>query len=129
MERTGSVHFPFETDLRNNSMLRASSVEDTIASSIKAFLLTNPGSRRGNTIGCFLPSLLHKLIPSDQISKFEDELKQDLINQFPGISFEKVTLTPNFSQPSGNYIVSSLNVAITFSTPVTDLTDLTLVIT
>jgi phage baseplate assembly protein W len=119
--RSGSVHFPFATDLKNQSLQRAYTVEDVIASSIKAFLLTDPGSRRGNPVGSILPSLIHQLIPSNQINKFEEEIKQELVNQFPGISFQKVTLTPSLEQD-----VSSLKIGIIFSTPVTELSELTL---
>ena len=119
--RTGSVHFPFEEDLKNESLLRASTVEDIIASSIKAFLLTDVGSRRGNPIGSIVPSLLHKLIPSSQLVKFEEEIKQELVVQFPGVTFQKVTLTP-----SADLNVSSLKIGIIFNTPISELSELTL---
>lgn len=119
--RTGSVFFPFQTDLKNESLLRAGTIEEVIASSIKAFLLTDPGSRRGNPIGSIVPSLLHKLIPSEQLSKFEEEIKQELVNQFPGVTFQRVTLTPSLDEN-----VSSLKIGIIFNTPVSDLSELTL---
>lgn len=120
-ERSGSVHFPFQEDLKNESLLRATTVEDIIASSIKAFLLTEPGSRRGNPIGSIVPSLMHKLIPTSQLNKFEEEIKQELVTQFPGVAFNRVTLTPSLDEK-----VSSLKIGIIFSTPISDLAELTL---
>jgi phage baseplate assembly protein W len=120
-ERSGSVHFPFQEDLKNESLLRATTVEDIIASSIKAFLVTNPGSRRGNPIGSIVPSLLHKLIPSDSLNKFEEEIKQELVTQFQGITFNRVVLTPSLEDN-----VSTLKIGIIFSTPISELAEITL---
>lgn len=119
MARSGGVHFPFEEDLDKQSLRRAQSVEDTIASSIKAFLLTDPGSRRGNPIGSFVPSLRHKTIPSRTIPQLEDELQRELTQQFPGVTITQVSLTPSLEDD-----VSSLKIGVLFSTPVSDFTEL-----
>lgn len=123
--RSGSVHFPFQEDLKNQSLLRATTVEDVIASSIKAFLLTEPGSRRGNPIGSIVPSLLHQLIPSSQITKIEEEIKRELVAQFPGVIFNRVQLTPSIDTENTGK-VSSLRLGIIFNTPVSELSELTI---
>lgn len=124
-EKSGGVHFPFQEDLKNESLLRATTVEDIIASCIKAFLITEPNSRRGNPIGSIVPSLLHQLIPVSQIGKFEEEIKQELIIQFPGVTFSRVSLTPSIdTEDTGK--VSSLRLGVLFSTPLSEINELTI---
>ena len=43
--RTGSVHFPFEEDLKNESLLRASTVEDIIAVTAITVVQAQGGSK------------------------------------------------------------------------------------
>lgn len=118
MARSASLLFPFQEDFAKQSLKRAETVPDTISSAIKAFLITDPGSRRGNPIGSFVPSLKHKTIPSESLITVENELRQELTEQFPGVTFLKVEIIQErFDQ------INSLRIGITFSTPITDITE------
>lgn len=124
-QQAGSVHYPFVQDPAKQSLLRAYTVEDTIASSIRAFIMTDPGSRRMNPMGSMVPTLLMTLIPSSQLSGIEDEIKNELTQQFPGVTFDSVIVTPVIDTVN-NYKVSRIKLGITFSTPITELSSLTI---
>ena len=120
---TASLCFPIQEDFQNKSLARNYTPNDTIKSAIVAFLLTEKGQRRGNAIGSFLPSLAHKLIPSGALPGLSEELKKELQQQFPGVIFQNITFTQSLIEN-----VSSLNVSITFSTAITDITQFILTI-
>ena len=120
---SASLHFPFTEDLNTHSLTRATTPNDAIQSAITAFLLTEKGQRRGNAIGSFLPTLQHQLIPSSALPGFADELQSELQQQFPGIIFNNITLTQNLDDQ-----VANLEVSITFSTPITDITQFSIII-
>jgi len=123
-KQSGSLHFPFEEDFQNQSLRRAETVEDVIASSIRCFLVTEPGQRRGNPIGSFVPGLLHQLIPQSKLPTIENELKQELTNQFPNVTFHQVSLVQERSDK-----VNNIRIGIRFSTAVTSVRDLNVLIT
>ena len=119
----GSLKFPFEDDPIQQSLKRTTTVNDTIGSAIKSYLITRPGQRRGNHIGSFLPDLKHHLIQSTALSGLSDELKTDLVNQFPKVIFLEVTLSQSYEDK-----VSNLHVKIRFSTSYSDVEELLVVI-
>lgn len=108
--------FPFNENFLSRSLERNTTVNSTIMSAIKSFLLTEPGQRRGNPIGSMLPSLQHKLIPSQALPGLAQELKSELSKQFPGVIFQDVVLTQDLEEE-----VSQLRVTIAFSTAITSL--------
>lgn len=108
---SGAWQFPFSFDNENNCLLRTYTVEDTVMSAIRAFLVTRRGSRVGNNVGSFLPELLMTIIPPSSIGAFATELRQELTQQFPGVEFLNVVMEMNRSDK-----VSSLIVTITFTT-------------
>ena len=111
LKPSGSLLFPFQFDNENNCFLRAFTVEDTVMSAIRSFLVTRRGSRVGNNVGSFLPELIMTLIPPSSLSAFATELRQELTQQFPGVEFLNVTMAMDQTDN-----VSSLIVTITFTT-------------
>ena len=110
MKPSASLVFPFAYDNENDCLKRAHTIEDTLLSAIRIFLLTRKGSRLGSNIGSFLPELMFQLIPNAQLPSLGDELKTELITNFPGVDFISV----NFSKSHENH-VSELVVKITFA--------------
>lgn len=108
--QTGLWMFPFQNDNKNGGLLRTYTVEDTIMSAIRAFLVTRPGARVGNNVGSFLSELLMTLIPVATLPNFATELKNELTTQFAGVQFLNVTMTANLANN-----VSTLIVQITFT--------------
>lgn len=123
MKKSASLLFPFQNDSETNGLKRAHTVNDTISSAIKLFLLTEKGQRRGNPIGSFLPSLQHKLIPQEALSGFADELTNELTRQFPGVVFTNITLTKVLENNT-----SALKVNIEFGTALSDISQLELLV-
>lgn len=121
--KSGSLLFPFSEDIQNGSLKRASTVNDVLKSCIRCYLLTSPGQRRGNPIGSFLPELKHKLLPNASLQGLADELKKDLTDQFPGVTFINVALSKTFENE-----VSNLEVTLEFGTAITELDSLSLII-
>lgn len=119
-KRSGSLLFPFEEDNETAGLKRADTVGLIIKSSIACFLLTSPGQRRGNPIGSFLPSLRHKLIPTNLVQGLEEALKKELTIQFPGVQFLEVQMTQDTEDK-----VANLKVRVVFGTPVSELEELT----
>ena len=121
MARSSNLIFPFEEDFQTRSLRRAETPNDALASAMRCFLLTQPGQRRGNMIGSFLTSLKHKLIPSTSLPTFEEQLKTELTEQFKEVVFHEVKLEQTLDEK-----VSSLKVNITFSSPVSEISQLSL---
>lgn len=111
MKSSGSARFPFRYDNENDCLARAHSVEDTLLSAIRIFLLTRKGSRVGNNVGSFLPELLLQSLKLSQLPSLASELKTELINNFPGVDFLDVTLNRDLESN-----ISDLIVKITFTT-------------
>lgn len=103
--------FPFQQDNENNCLLRATNIEDTILSAIRAYLLTPKGSRLGNMVGCFLANMRFNLIAINDLPGLSQELKKDLTTQFPGVTFLNVVLDIDKSKE-----IIDLIVKITFTT-------------
>ena len=103
--------FPFAYDNENDCLKRAYTIEDTLLSCIRVFLLTRKGSRLGQNTGSFLPELLFQLIPNAQLSALADELKSELITAFPGVDFLSVVFSKD-----NEHQISELVVKITFTT-------------
>lgn len=116
MPNESNLTFPFNENFLSRSLERNQTVNTTIMSAIKAFLLTEPGQRRGNPIGSMLPALQHKLIPSQALPGLAQELKGELTKQFPGVIFQDVVLTQDLEEE-----VSNLRVTIAFSTAITNI--------
>lgn len=123
MSKSAAWKFPFEFDIHFNMLRRATTVNDTISSAIKAFLLTVPGSRRGNMIGSIVPSLKHQLIPSTALPAVEEDIKQELIEQFPGVIFTQVKLEQKIADE-----VVTLILRIQFTTPISDIEEIQLLV-
>jgi len=102
MPTFGCIHFPFKEDSINQSIKHTTTVKDTIESSIRAFLRTKPGTRRGNTIGCFLSSIKHELTAPELIVAAQERLAQELTKQFRGITFEEVKLVTDLQDNVSN---------------------------
>lgn len=122
-KKSASLLFPFQEDLTTGSLVRATTVNETISSAIKCFLLTEKGQRRGNAVGSFLPTLQHKLIPEPALAGFADELKTELTKQFPGVIFTRVDLTKDLQDNQSN-----LRVTLEFGTALSDISQLELLI-
>lgn len=105
MKPSASLKFPFKEDFENNCLKRAHTVEETIISAIRLYILTPPGSRVGNMIGCFIPELLYQLIPSGNLESYAAQLRGDLIAQFPGVEFVSVTMTRDMTQTTVDLII------------------------
>ena len=56
-KESGCTAFPFRYDSENDSLKRAETIEDTLLSAIRLFLITKKGSRVGSNVGSFLPEL------------------------------------------------------------------------
>lgn len=112
MKESGSLIFPFRYDNENECLLRAYSVEETVLSSIKAFLITRKGSRLGSNLGSFLPDLLFQGLPLSKLSLFADDLKTELGDQFPGVTFLEVTFISELNERA-----STLRVGIKLMVP------------
>lgn len=123
MPKSASLYFPFDENFQTRSLKRAETPNDAIKSAISAFLLTEKGQRRGNAIGSFLPSLVHKLIPSGTLPGLSEELKKELSTQFPGVIFNDIQITQELTDN-----VSSLRVLISFSTAITSVEQFQLLI-
>lgn len=118
-ENSGSWLFPFETDYQQNSLKRATTVVDMLKSAMKAFLLTSPGERRGNNIGSVLPSYQHQLVSDNELQTISNVVKQELVEQFPGVVFYSIDITKGFDNNT-----FTLKVQINFSTPYSDIQQL-----
>ena len=124
-QQFGSVSFPFRQDVQRLALARTTTVNSTIAVAIRCYLLTVPGQRRGNIVGSFLTFLKHTLIPDNALIGIQDNLKKDLIVQFPGVSFTQVTLTKQISTSAKS---SDLIVNLSFQTTSSALTSLTVLV-
>lgn len=109
--------FPFAYDSEDNCLQRATTVNDTLLSAIRAWLVTKKGSRLGNMVGCFLPDIINELVSSNDINAMSKQLQKDAIAQFPGVNFLDVTMSLDLSN---NFV--DLIVSITFSTAISDIT-------
>lgn len=109
--------FPFAHDYGDNCLQRATTVNDTLLSAMRAWIVTKKGSRLGNMVGCFLPDIIHDLIDISNVSGIGAQLKTDLIAQFPGVNFLNVSASTDLSNKFVDLIIS-----ITFSTAITDIT-------
>ena len=125
MAKSGSVFFPFSEDVQQNSLLRATTVNDVIASSIRCYILTTPGQRRGNPIGSFIPTLKQQLVPNSSLQGLSDELKNDLTTQFPGVIFIDVAITKQIDDETRT---SDLIVTIQFGTALSDVSELVILV-
>lgn len=112
MNKSASLLFPFRTDNESQSLKRAETVESVLLSAIRLFLITRKGSRLGNEVGCFLPELLHELIPYSALSGLAEELKQELTEQFAGVEFLSVKLTKENTDNVSSLVV---NIKLTIS--------------
>jgi len=121
-KKSGSIFFPFDSDIYSQSLKRATTPRDVFNSSIKAFLLTRPLSRRMNTIGSKTYQLLHKLIPIEELPRYSDEIKNELSEQFPEIDFIEVKLSRDTE------IQSNLRLTIRYTSVITDIEELVLTI-
>lgn len=110
--------FPFAHDFEDNCLQRATTVNDTLLSAIRAWIVTKKGSRLGNMVGCFLPDIIHDLVSSDDINSMSKQLKSDATAQFPGVNFLDVNMSLDLSNRFVDLIVS-----ITFSTAISDITE------
>lgn len=118
-QKYGCLQFPFEEDTAKQCLRKTATVNDTLKSAIRCFLITSPGQRRGNNIGSFLPTLKHQIMNKSALKAAEDQLKQELSFQFPRVDFEYIEL----KQQNENE-VSVLHVRIAFSTNYTDVEEL-----
>lgn len=105
MRKSASAEFPFKTDVENNCLQRAETIEDTLLSAIRVFLVTKRGSRIGNTIGCLVPELLLELVPVKTLPALSNQLKEELIVQFPGVDFIGVDISRDLSQGTVDLII------------------------
>lgn len=118
MKQSASLLFPFTADNENNCLKRTNTVEYMLLSAIRIFLLTRKGSRVGNYVGSFLPELFYQNIPTSSLSSLAESLKEELINNFPGVDFLIVSLTRDESP-------ETLNLKISFSSGLQEnITDL-----
>ncbi len=122
MKPSASLKFPFRQDNENDCLKRAHTVEETIISAIRLYLITKPGSRVGNMVGSFVPELLYQLLPSAALPNLADQLKGDLIAQFPGVDFIEVTLTRNINDGGLVDLVIKITFTVLTSDSISDLT-------
>lgn len=120
---SASLFFPFQLDGEINSLKRATTVNDTIASAIRIFLLTKKGNRRGNPIGSLVPDLKQKLISTTEAIGIQADIKQELTDQFKGVIFSDVTLASFLENE-----ISVLSINISFSTPISDVSQISILI-
>lgn len=119
MRKSASLKFPFREDFENNCLKRAHTVEETIISAIRLYLLTPVGSRVGNKIGCFISELLYQTIPSNNLDSFAAQLKSDLTKQFPGVEFISVTMTREINKTVD--LIVKISFTVVTSEKITDL--------
>jgi len=120
MRQSACALFPFKQDNANNCLGRAQTLEDTLLSCIRMFLVTRPGSRVGNMTGSFLTTLMFEILASNSLQQFSNDLQQELIQNFPGVEFLAVQLTKGLNDQK-----AVLNVSISFTTiNQSDITDL-----
>jgi len=121
-KQTAITMFPFKYDPETDSLARTVTVEDTLLSAIRLFLITKRGSRVGSNVGSFLPELKLQTIPLSQLPSLADELKSELSLNFPGVQFLGVEFSRDF-----NSNVVELAVKITFtSAGQSNITELTI---
>jgi len=118
---SASLLFPFKYDNQNDCLKRATTIEETLLAAMRVFLITRKGSRLGNNVGSFLPELLLNAVPKKTLYALSDELKQELQQQFLGVQFLEVTLTPEIVDS-----ISVLKVNIKFSGNTGNVVELTL---
>ena len=116
---SGCTSFPFEQDLTSGALKRTNSINDTIKSAIKVFILTRPGQRRGNPVGSFIGDLKHKILPTSSYGEIANQLQQELTDNFPGVIFTNIEVSHNFENQT-----STLNISITFQTALSDVEEL-----
>ena len=124
-QQFGSVAFPFRQDLQRLALARTTDVNSTIAVAVRCYLLTVPGQRRGNNVGSFLTYLKHTLIANNALVGIQDNLKKDLIAQFPGVIFNQVILTQSINESTRS---NDLTVQLSFQTATTTVANLTLLV-
>lgn len=122
MSKSALALFPFEEDFENNCLKRTTTVNDTLISAMKAWIVTRKGSRLGNMVGCFLPDIIHELIGYRDIPGLSQRLKIDISEQFPNVNFIDVKMELQLENKFVDVIVS-----ITFSTTMTDITEFQLI--
>ena len=110
------TNFPFQIDNQDNCLQRCTTVDQTLLSAIKVYLVTRPGSRLGSMTGCFLLDLLYNLVGISDFTSLSEKLKSDLIDQFPGVNFYNVNMSLDLSNKNVN-----LKVQITFGTQYTTI--------
>lgn len=115
--------FPFEEDFENNCLKRTTTVNDTLISAMKAWIVTRKGSRLGNMVGCFLPDIIHELVSFQDMMGLSQRLKYDISEQFPNVNFIYVKMELQLEYEFVDVIVS-----ITFSTAQTDITEFQLIL-
>lgn len=120
MANSGSVLFPFEEDLQNRSLKRATTLVDVFNSAIKCFILTDPMSRLGNPVGSSIPQLIHQLLSDEDIASVQDEIKNELAEQFPEIEFLDISLE--------SIDKVSWKILVKYTTPFIDIIDLELLL-
>lgn len=120
MNQSACALFPFTEDFENSCLGRAQTLEDTLLSCIRMFLITPIGSRVGNMTGSFLSSLMLEMLSANSLQGYANQLQQELINNFQGVDFPVVQLSKGLNNQKANILVS-----ISFTTPsqqnITDL--------
>jgi len=122
-KKYGSLSFPFTQDILTQSLKRTTDINSTIKAAMLCFLLTEPGQRRGNVVGSMLSSLKQKTIPSNSLPGIADEIKNELIENFPGVTILDVKLSQNFDDN-----VINLNCNISFQTSISEIEELKILI-
>lgn len=115
--------FPFQQDFQDNCLQRTLTVTDTLLSAMRAYIVTRRGSRLGNMVGCFLPDLIYTLVGTSDLSGYSNQLKSDLGDQFPGVTFLNVYMSLNLSNRTAD-----LDVSIKFSSPWTGIQQLDVIL-
>lgn len=120
MRQSACALFPFKEDSANSCLGRAQTLEDTLLSCIRMFLVTRPGSRLGTANGSFLTTLMFEILSSDSLQGYSRELQTELNENFAGVEFLSVQLTKGLDKEK-----ATLNVSISFTTSnQIDITDL-----
>lgn len=115
MEQSAIAYFPFKNDYENNSLRRAKNITETILSAVRAYIVTPIGSRLGNMVGCFVPSILNTINSIKDLNGLAQRLKSDLITQFPGVNFIDVKFTLQKDE-----LPVTLVIEISLTTPYSD---------
>lgn len=115
--------FPFEYDFEDNCLKRATTVNETLLSAIRAWLVTKKGSRLGNMVGCFLPDIIHDLVNYNDMKDLAKQLKSDAIIQFPGVNFLDIQMELDLTNKFVDLIIN-----ITFSTSMTEISEFKVVL-